>query len=338
MQGPENQNTEWTLVTKEMGYRPKKTMNRRSNQTNQNRQTRKQKILYNFFHYEEMPDELYTIAQAELYRRKLATSRRHQRQKQPERQPQLLKDEDKEKVQAALVNFFREGYEANVSHGEPASDETILNYINMVLTTYGIKISGGFVLKNMGMFQGNTGSSSIDIDIYLPHIQSKNPKEKKETTIKIHTLLQELFNVDKVYGKPVYKYFKVTPRGKSQKHAFFTKNGIFSVTKYSKGGYAEMDLVQADSNSTPIQIIQRFDLSFCQNWYDGENLWSMDRDAVYKEEDGLLEDSYVPLYLEKNPVTRKRIAKYMKRGFGVKYRDPETGVFRTITEQNVANA
>lgn len=99
-----------------------------------------------------------------------------------------------------------------------------------------------------------------------------------------------------------------------------------------------MDLVQADSNSTPIQIIQRFDLSFCQNWYDGENLWSMDRDAVYKEEDGLLEDSYVPLYLEKNPVTRKRIAKYMKRGFGVKYRDPETGVFRTITEQNVANA
>ena len=329
---PEINNANWTIITRNKAYRPRQTANKR-NANEEARQTRRRKLLYNFFHYEEIPDELFTIALVN----RVGQGRASRARREPKREPQLLRDEDKEKVQAALVKFFREGYEKNVSGGEPASDETILKYINSILTTYGVKISGGFVLKNMGMFEGNTGSTSIDIDIYLPYINMRNPKKKKERTIEIHTLLRNLFNVDIKDDKPVFRYFKVSPRGRSQKHAFFTKNGIYSVTKYLRGENAEMDLVQADSNSTPIQIIQRFDLSFCQNWYDGENLWSMDRDAVYKLQDGLLEDSYVPLYLDKNPVTRKRIAKYMKRGFGVKYRDPTTGDFVKITETNLAN-
>lgn len=281
-----------------------------------------------FFHYEELPDELFIMAQ------NTPESTENTENTGPE--PQLLDEEDKQKVQRGLVEFFRDGYIKNVSNGEPASDETILNYINSILVTYGVKISGGFILKNMGMFRGNTGSSSIDIDIYLPYVHAKNIQTKKETTATIHKLLQQLFDVDIVNGHPKYKYFKVT-RVKSNRANFFTKNGIYAVTKYSKGSNAEMDLVQADKRSTPIEIIQRFDLSFCQNWYDGENLWSMDREAVYKRDSGFLEDAYIPLYLDKNPVTRKRILKYMKRGFHVQYREPRTDNLVKITLDDLKN-
>ena len=129
---------------------------------------------------------------------------------------------------------------------------------------------------------------------------------------------------------------------KSKRASFFQKNGIYAVTKYFKAardgaGSAEMDLVQADRGTTPIKIIQRFDLSFCQNWYDGENLWSMDRDAIYKRDFGTLEHDYVQLYLDGNPVTRKRILKYMKRGFRVKYLDPTSEEYVEITFDDLRN-
>jgi hypothetical protein len=98
---------------------------------------------------------------------------------------------------------------------------------------------------------------------------------------------------------------------------------------------SEMDIVQSARKSSPIQIIRSFDLTFCQNWYDGDELWSMDREAVYKRTPGTLEDSYVPIYLSGNPVTRKRILKYIQRGFRVQYADPTTGAPTEITQANL---
>ena len=100
---------------------------------------------------------------------------------------------------------------------------------------------------------------------------------------------------------------------------------------------AEMDLVQAATGFTPMSIIRNFDLTFCQNWYDGEHLWSMDPEAVYKRAPGTLEDSYVPLFTSGNKVTRGRVLKYIKRGFRVQYKDPATREMREITLANLAN-
>ncbi len=324
---PDN-NNQWILVKKGnrhmfyVRHRPPPSLSKSSLR----RLTRK-KIIENLFEEDDVPDELYQMGQASLSVEK---------KKKNTPQAQKLGEKEKKKVQEALVDFFREGYIQNVSHGNSVSDETILKYINNFLITYKVKISGGFILKNMGMFEGNTGSTSIDIDIYLPYVNKKNPYAKRAYTMEIHKILQDLFNVDKVNGKPKHKYFRVT-RTASKKQAFFQKNGIYSVTKYLKGDHAEMDLVQADITTSPIKIIQRFDLSFCQNWYDGEDLWSMDKEAVYKRAPGRLENSYVPLYLDGNPVTRKRIAKYMKRGFPVQYKDPETEKMIEIKEEDVEN-
>ncbi len=323
----------WVIVKRgnKRAFNPTRSRKESSNNSNRNsksaqRRITRRKLLEKFFEEDDVPDELYMAGQVAV-----------EKKKEPKKEPQLLGEKEKEKVQKALVDFFREGYIQNVLGGGNASDKTILDYINSILVKYDIKISGGFILKNMGMFEGNTGSSSIDIDIYLPPNPESHPMRKKKRTMEIHKALQDLFNVDKVNGKPKYKYFKVSGTFSSKKQAFFQKNGIYSVTKYSRGENAEMDLVQADITTTPIRIIQRFDLTFCQNWYDGENLWSMDKEAVYKRAPGRLEDSYVPIYLDGNPVTRKRIAKYMKRGFRVHYKDPKTGEMVEITEENVKN-
>jgi len=252
-----------------------------------------------------------------------------------EKTGELLHESDKIKVQNALVNFFREGYIKNITKGRPVSDIDILEHINAFLIKYGIKISGGFILKNMGMFTGDSGATSVDIDIYLPRIDHHDKVKRKDINLKIHKKLQDFFNVDRIGGKPAFKYFRIN-RINSRKADFFTKNGIYAVTKYSKTDpNAEMDLVQADKTTTPVAIIQRFDLTFCQNWYDGENLWSMDKKAVYKEDAGKLEDSYVPLYLDNNPVTLKRIRKYISRGFRVKYNDPTTGKLTEIHGEDI---
>lgn len=327
-----NNNT-WEIVSRkrrsnrnrETGRERRETLNRANNilKRKMAEKNARNKILYNFYHYNELPDELFIVNTA-----KYNDNNDNNNDNNIEK-AELLNIEDVKKVQNALINFFREGYLKYVST-EKASDTDIIDYINNILITYGIKISGGFILKSMGLFSGNTGSSSIDIDIYAPYISSTDKSRKKRRTIKLHKLLYELFNADRSNtGIPVYKYFKVN-RVNSHKSIFFRKNGIYSVTKYVKFPNAEMDIVQSDSSTTPIKIIQRFDLSFCQNWYDGVNLWSMDRKGVYKEDMGTLEDSYVELFLGKNPVTLKRIAKYISRGFRVKYKDPSSGTYIEI--------
>ena len=334
-------NNGWVTVVSKKGQRHngtiKKNKKNNKNKSRNNKGARRKEILRKLFNEEEeLPDELSTLSLA-ITNNANNTSNNNNNNSEPEKEPEALGEEDKERFQKALVNFFRDGYIKNVSKGSPASDETILEHINNILVQYGIKISGGFVLKNIGMFEGESGASSIDIDIYLPFFQGKNTQSRMKRTQTIHKLLQDLLDVDKIKDKPVYKYFKVSDVGVG-KSAFFTKNGIYSVTKYSsKGGKAEMDLVQADRNTTPIDIIRRFDLTFCQNWYDGEEVWSMDKEAVYKNDAGLLEDSYVPLYLGGNIVTRRRIAKYIGRGFRVKYHDPNNGELIEITLDDLKN-
>lgn len=76
-----------------------------------------------------------------------------------------------------------------------------------------------------------------------------------------------------------------------------------------------MDLVRGLDGRTPESIIRNFDLSFCMNWYDGENLYVMHKAALDKQEIGHLNYSYVPIVLgiknnagalKKNMVSREK--------------------------------
>jgi hypothetical protein len=140
----------------------------------------------------------------------------------------------------------------------------------------------------------------------------------------------------------------------SGKGGFFKKNGIHSVYKHKRGGeegtpgYAEMDVVRAIKGRSAVAIVKNFDLSVCMNWYDGMGVWVMDRPGIFKEGVSYLAFSYVPLLLgirdehgtetPLNMVTRKRVLKYLLRGFRIQYMDPRTGEMVEIGVRDLPNA
>ena len=247
------------------------------------------------------------------------------------REPDIMEEKYVKMVQKALVNFFRDGYITYFAEDTEPTDEEILDFINEMIINAKMVISGGFILKSMGFIKESEASSSIDVDIYLPH----------NVHASVYDTMSKLFNCDRYNSgkhkdKCILKYFRV---GEGSKSAFFRKNKIYSVTKYqrTRPGIAEMDLVRADKTTKPIGIVKRFDLTFCQNWYDGNNVWAQDKPAVLKEDTGYLDAEYVAGYLEGNNVTRKRIGKYMKRGFRVSYIDPVTANIIEITPEALAD-
>jgi hypothetical protein len=173
--------------------------------------------------------------------------------------------------------------------------------------------------------------------------------------------MAKLFNCDivtqKHTGHDVYKKgeqrYKVnafiTSNMKADtKNSFFKKNGIQSVFKHMRtveGVYAEMDLVRASTARTAENIIRNFDLSCCMNWYDGDDIYSMDPESIMDpaNHSARLNFSYVPLYLGLSPINmtrvcNERILKYIMRGYRISYVNPNSGEVTEITPADVPNA
>ncbi len=219
-------------------------------------------------------------------------------------------------VQAALVNFFRDGWSINYKYliNPPNnSDESLLKFLNMVLKNTGAIISGRFILKAIGSF---VDESSVDIDIYVP---TKNAEH-------LRVIMKYLFN-----SINIKKYFA----SDSPKFSF-KKNGIVSISKYSKSipEYAEMDIMEVNSDRTPVDIVKNFDLTFCENWYDGTNVYMTYPEHV-KTKKGFLENHYLNILYTGNPVLLNRIKKYIKRGFRVSINNPDTKKPEDITDSIV---
>ena len=157
-------------------------------------------------------------------------------------------------------------------------------------------------MKAIGAFDD---PKSVDIDIYVP---TKNVSMLKYE-------MARLFNYntrDKYNANP------------NSKH---TKDGILSVSKYSKGepgtpSYAEMDIVEVNAGKTPIDVIKNFDFTFCENWYNGTTVFMAYPEHVEKKA-GLLEKHYMDLLYEGDSVLFKRMEKYIGRGFKISINENE---------------
>ena len=218
-------------------------------------------------------------------------------------------------VQRALIKFFKDGWNTfkglntanvkvnignavhgNAVHGNVNTSNQLLALINNTLKDNKAVISGGFILKAIGAF---IDPKSVDIDIYVP---TKNVATLK----KVMEKLFKFENVDIRVAKPESKH---------------TKDGILSVSKYSKGepsapGYAEMDIVEVNADKTPIDVIKNFDFTFCENWYDGTTVFMTYPEHVEKKA-GFLEKHYMDLLYEGDSVLFKRMEKYIGRGFKI---------------------
>jgi hypothetical protein len=242
--------------------------------------------------------------------------------------------EQLKQFQTKLVSFFRDGYNKYFNESnEPASDDVILDFINKQLIEHGIIISGGFVLKNLGYIKSDKEASSVDIDMYIPG----------NTPLSTYVLFGKLFNANidettnngtatndkSIMNRFVKDFYDVKNARKWQ------LKGIRSVTKFKRGikdtpSYGEMDFVRAYSTKTdkhplrtPEQIVNDFDLTFCENWYDGKNVYITHKKAILKEEPGFLKSTYLFSYLlGKNRMSVSRVKKYIQRGFRIIFVDP----------------
>jgi len=199
----------------------------------------------------------------------------------------------------------------------------LLRYIKSLLQTHTAKISGGFLLKAMGKFEG--GAPSYDMDVYVPHVSVEPFRTEMGKLFLGHQPTPADYSQINASGGPT---------------SFFTKNGIVSVRKHHRGiegtpSYEEMDIVEANDTTSPINIIKNFDLTFCENWYDGKNVWLTHADHVEKKH-GFLENHYLELLYINKPQTIGRIKKYAGRGFRVSIVNPITKKPEEITDKILA--
>lgn len=209
-------------------------------------------------------------------------------------------------VQKEIIKFFHH----KDSKLTPALENQIIDYINTRLYNNKAIISGGFLLKAFGLFED---AKSVDIDIYVPE---KNAQDFRDG-------MSRVFRPTKV----------VTHVQSSLQNSFFKKNGIHSVTKYSreKPIYAEMDIVTVMDDRDPRDVVVNFDLSFCKNWYDGKNVYIVDKEGVYNKK-GMLGNNYLKLLYAGNPVLINRLKKYINRGFQISINNPKTKQVEDITD------
>jgi hypothetical protein len=81
-----------------------------------------------------------------------------------------------------------------------------------------------------------------------------------------------------------------------------------------------MDIMSVRNSKSPLEVVQNFDLTFCQVWYDGKNVFATHPDHIVQRV-GYLQGDYVKLFMAKNEFLKKRLEKYTQRGFEIRF-DP----------------
>ena len=207
-------------------------------------------------------------------------------------------------VQQALVRFFDAGYNAHFR----ASDNTdSLTFLNKTLKENNAVIAGGFLLNAIHNYVRPGVYETVDIDIYVP---CKNLKRLNKTMAKL-TSSGRLTQ----HNATSYCLSFLRRNGIRSVQTFYPSNDQRDPIRYSVPSI--MDIMAVRNTRSPLDVVQNFDLTFCQIWYDGETLWVTHPSDV-KNKKGVLQNDYVALFLQGNIFLKNRIRKYARRGFIVR--------------------
>lgn len=250
--------------------------------------------------------------------------------------PVIMAEPYKQSVEDGLVRFFRRGYEKYWNDGQPADSEEIIDFLRKdIIRRYKLIISGGFVLKNMGLTNESRTKPSIDVDIFIP---SDTPLKHPE----FYETMAKLFDADRIGDKWVVTAFTTDKsRGLNQ----MRERGVYGVHSYMRDTHlnedhiAKMDLVRPYQGISPLRLVREFDMSICANWYDGNHLYSMDPGAIFKKKAGYCNPAYnFMLFNPRYQRYRNRILKYLLRGYRLQYFDETTGKFIEFKTSDFPNA
>ena len=68
-----------------------------------------------------------------------------------------------------------------------------------------------------------------------------------------------------------------------------------------------------------LNVVTNFDLTFCEIWYDGQNVFAVDPEGVMTKKGKLKKDYVDKLLVSLNKFTVKRLQKYIQKGYSITY-------------------
>jgi hypothetical protein len=202
-------------------------------------------------------------------------------------------------------------------------------------------IAGGFVLAAIEMIPYLNKLKEIDADASLSLLQKRDAKEtplfhigvliNRITDIDVYVsidsfsyLFGRAFETDTVgyfaHDDGTYSKF----RSSIYCESFLRRNGIKAVHRYMyprsrRYGEADgfhFDVMAVRNKKSPLQVVNNFDLTFCQVWFDGNDCYATFPDHVRKKE-GWVQKEYLPVLFRGNHFIKDRIKKYRRRGYRI---------------------
>ncbi len=171
--------------------------------------------------------------------------------------------------------------------------------IDTLLLETGALIAGGSILRTFNMGETDWGSGT-DIDIYVPC------KNLPAFLTVIRTKYDNRRNI----------------KASEYCSSFLRRNGIRTVQSFRPIGARgsegiKLDIMAVRNRTTPLNVVQNFDLTVCQIWYDGREVYATHPEDI-RTKKATLQGDYVTVFTLGNRFLQDRIRKYNMRGFEIR--------------------
>ena len=208
-------------------------------------------------------------------------------------------------VHETIRDYCQESYDAYTTKFQLPNGD-ISEVFSKLLKDTGAILAGGFLLKAI-----EVKPYTMDMDIY---VSCKNLPQ-------LNTALAKMLGYNVMNETMASVYCR----------SFLRKNGIRSVQTYSnRNSTINMDIMAVRNKRSPVDVVQNFDLTFCQIWYDGTMVYATHPEHI-KKKIGYLQKDYVSLYLSGNRFLLNRCKRY-ERVFQI-YLEPIDSVFTINTKE-----
>ncbi len=207
-----------------------------------------------------------------------------------------LPDTVRQRFEERLESALNRSIEAHVPRFDFAAFKSVLQTVGGIL-------AGGSVLRacydNIPWDIDTTQKSDVDIYVNVRHV----PTMKK-------ALAAVLSPAAAGSGFEVRK-------SNLYCNSFLVRNRIREVLTVPG---KNIDIVSVRNARNVMDVVRNFDLTMCQVWYDGYNIYATHPAHIHGMR-GVLQGDYIPLYKANNRFLHARINKYRSRGFTIEIGD-----------------
>lgn len=190
--------------------------------------------------------------------------------------------------------------------------------LSSLLTETRAVIAGGSVLS------AYAGYAMNDLDIYVNASNARQLVEGiKDVISNSSGFVPGAFAIDLLFAPPYDESFMRKNHINSIIRARFRRTVDFSL---------EIDIMIIPDDIPITDVVTNFDLTFCQIWFDGENVLCTNKQHIL-DKHGKLNDEYLQSYANGNEFIKNRIRKYIYRGFQIDYNGC---IQKTLTRKDVS--